>query len=180
MKTAITGGVAEGKSTVLGILAEAGAKTLSLDEVARNIFADFEVNRLLAQAAGKMAPIEASELRSAILGDSSLRRAVNRIMHPRISQVVQLTDAEFIEVPLLIEVCMQGHFDRVWVVTCGASEQRTRLIARYGDACDPDLMLSAQLSTDVKIAFADEVVRTNRPLETVRRDISEALSRRFD
>ena len=119
MTTAITGGIAEGKSTVLGILAETGAKTLSLDDVARSLFADLDINRLLARCAHICALIgSASGLRNAMLEDSSLRRAINRIMHPSdFAGRLQSTDAVFVEVPLLIEVCMQGHFDQVWMVT---------------------------------------------------------------
>jgi len=178
VKTAVTGGIAEGKSTVLAILGELGYKTLSADIVAREVFLDPLVNALLAGIAGQSPPIEPAVLRQVLAGDASARHAVNRVMHPRITDRILRSDAEFIEIPLLIETCLQGSVDCVWVVTCGVKEQLRRLEVRYGNSAEGRLLLNTQLPTEAKIPFADEVLRTNGPLESVRRDISTALSRR--
>jgi dephospho-CoA kinase len=176
--TAVTGGIAEGKSTVLACLAELGHKIASSDEIARRIFVKSEVQDLLAAVAGLSLPVDRGELRNKLFESPAIRRMVNSIMHPRIREALLTSEAEFIEVPLLIETCMQGAFDSVWVVTCGQREQRIRLLARYGAHSDLSAMLAAQLPTSMKIPFADEVIRTNCPLESVRRSISRALERR--
>ena len=180
MRTVVTGGIAEGKSTVLGFLHDLGYKTLSADVLARQIFLDPDVNALLAAIAGQPPPIAPAALRHALADDHSARRAVNRIMHPRVMAGILSSDAEFVEIPLLIETCLQGRLDRVWVVTCGLQEQLRRLEVRYGGTLEGRLLLSTQLPTAAKIPFADEVFRTNGPLESVRRNVSEALARRLE
>lgn len=180
MVTAVTGGIAEGKSTVLAYLAELGFSTLSADAVAAGIFQDPEVNKMLAAAASEPWPISAQTLRGALTSRPEVRRATNRIMHPRIEEQIRQSGADFIEVPLLVETCVQGHFDQVWVVTCGPAEQRRRLSERYGPSLNAFDLLATQLPTSVKIPFADEVFRTNRTFTTVRRDVKKALTRRLN
>jgi dephospho-CoA kinase len=91
-------------------------------------------------------------------------------------------DVAFAEVPLLIETATQGWFDEVWVVSAGVEEQRRRLVERLGNEADADALLSTQLPTEAKIPFADRVVRTNMPLETVKstlaRHVKELLELR--
>lgn len=78
------------------------------------------------------------------------------------------------EIPLLIEACLQGGFDRVWVVTCGADEQRRRLVERLGGEAGAEALLGSQLPTRAKIPFADVVIRTNQPEWSVKRDVALA------
>lgn len=178
MRTAITGGVAEGKSTVLGYLAQMGYKTYSVDEAAKAVFDSEDVQRQLSALLGYDAPISRDLLRTAIGIRKDLRREVNRIMHPAIARDLLSSEAEFFEVPLLIETCLQDQFDRVWVVTCGSDEQMRRLTNRIGRS-DAVRIMSIQLSTHAKIPFADHVVRTNQPeanvLLEVRTLVNKAL-----
>ena len=109
------------------------------------------------------------------LADPSIRRAVNRITHPAIFDRIQNAGAQFIEVPLLIEACLQGEFDRVWVVTCGPEEQLRRLTARLQSAEAATVLLRTQLTSRVKIVFADSVIRTNQPEFSVKRDVTVAV-----
>ena len=176
-KLAITGGVAEGKSTVLSYLRELGYTTASSDEISRNVFHSEEVQDGLAALLRMPRPIEAADLRERIWDDDPLRRSVNRLMHPLILQRLDALDVDAIEVPLLFETCLQGHFDRVWVVTCGVEEQRRRLLLRLGNASDVDSILSTQLPAEVKCAFADLIVRTNRASEDVKRFVASMVRR---
>lgn len=173
---AVTGGVAEGKSTVMGFLREMGRSTVSADDLARELFGRPEVNQRLALAAGVPGAIDARQLRDAMFADASVRRQVNAIMHPLVMGELLTSGAEFAEIPLLLEVCAQHLFDAVWVVTCGEEEQRRRLVARVGSEDLASAILNTQLPTEAKLPFATVVLRTNQGLEAVRRDISEALA----
>ena len=175
MSIAVTGGIAEGKSTVLNLLGEMGYTTLSADVAARQVFFDPEVNALLAAAVGATGTIQPGELRDKIFGDSVLRRRTNAITHPRIMHLIAESNADFVEVPLLFEVCAQHLFLGAWVVTCGPEVQRERLTARLGSAQLAEDIIRAQLPTEVKLSLGNRVIRTNCDLETVRRGISEAL-----
>ncbi len=175
MRIAITGGIAEGKSTVLASLQELGKRTASADVFAREVFVQDDVQALLAAATGLPLPILPAELRGALTSDAGLRRRVNAIMHPLIHQKLSTSEADFIEVPLLFEACIFGMFGQVWVVTCGEVEQRKRLAARLGEGPHIDALIASQMATRAKIAFSDRVVRTNDAPETVSRVLSEAV-----
>jgi dephospho-CoA kinase len=166
-KVAITGGVAEGKSTVVAQLNELGYRTVSSDDLAEKVFHSKEAQSALADLLGKPTPVSRVDVRDRIWSDPVLRRAVNRIMHPAILGALEDSQAQFLEIPLLVETCLQGHFPRVWVVTCGAEEQHRRLSERIGDPKKAREIIAAQLPTEVKLAFADVIVRTNRPAADV-------------
>jgi dephospho-CoA kinase len=177
LNVAITGGIAEGKSTVLGYLRDLGYSVASADEVAREVFESLPVQEKLAEFLGVKGSVTAADLREHLFENRDLRRKVNGLMHPLILSRLAALNSDFVEIPLLIETCMQGKFRKVWVVTCGQEEQRKRLALRFGKDTDLDAILSSQLPTEVKCAFADLIVRTNRPAEDVNRFITAAARR---
>lgn len=159
-RIAVTGGIAEGKSTVLGYCRDAGIETCSADDIARNVFKRDDVQAQIGRLLRRQAPVDPDAVRHAIAENTETRRELNRITHPEIVREMRTHRAPIMEVPLLIEACMQGEFDRVWVVTCGAEEQIRRLSARVG-RLNAMQLISMQLPTAVKIAFADAIIRTN-------------------
>ena len=115
------------------------------------------------------------EIRAAISADSAVRRRLNRFIHPLVTAKLIASPAQFHEVPLLYEICVQGLYDSVWLVTCGEEEQRRRLIGRYGDTPEIDRLLSTQLSSIVKKPHVDFEIRTVFPLESVYHQLEIAL-----
>jgi dephospho-CoA kinase len=177
MRIAITGGIAEGKSTVVRMLQEHGLTSENSDSIARRVFLEQDVQRQLGKLAGSKTHVTPDELREAIALRPDLRRQVNRIMHPRILEVLEASRADVFEVPLLLEACIQGRFNRVWVVTCGPEEQLRRLSARLGDPQSARRLIEAQLPSSVKLAFSDETIRTNLPMEIVKNNVLDAIGR---
>lgn len=175
-RIAITGGIAEGKSTVAGYVRDLGFMVESSDRVAREVFNSAEVQSSLAALLNLEPPVSPEDMRQALRGNDEIRRTLNRLTHPRIVDVLSASPAQVIEVPLLIETCLQGVFDRVWVVTCGPEEQLRRLIERLGDEESARSLIRTQLTSDAKLAFADRVLRTNQPESTVKRFVSEAAT----
>lgn len=110
---------------------------------------------------------------------AELRHEVNALMHPLILDELRSSQAQFVEVPLLLEAVLQGEFDRVWVVTCGVEEQRRRLVQRYGSDASAEAILSTQLPSRAKTPFSDQILRTNNSPEAVRRLLSEAVKSLF-
>jgi dephospho-CoA kinase len=176
-KLAITGGIAEGKSTVMGYLRQIGYKIVSADDIARSVFERDDVQARLSELLACTRPVTAPDLREKLFENVELRRSVNRVMHPLILQGMEDSGADVIEVPLLIETCLQGYFQRTWVVACGEEEQRRRLLERLGPSTDVEAILQTQLPSEVKCAFADVIVRTNRPPEDVIRFIKAVVRR---
>lgn len=163
----LTGGIAEGKSTVLKYLAEAGFSTISADEVAREVFDSPSVSLKIAAAFG-LSEVTREAVRAKIAQFPQLRRLLNQIMHRQVLDQILASKADFAEIPLLIETCLMREFDLIWVATCGADEQVNRLTARLGDPNLAHSLLKTQLRTSVKVAFADRIVRTNEPFESVK------------
>lgn len=164
MPIAITGGIAEGKSTVLGALENMGAKVVSADKVARGIFLEPQNNRRLAAIAGSDSQeISPEDLRKSIALDPNIRRKVNMLLHPLVMHALSSGDFDFVEIPLLIEVCAQATFSEVWVVTCGRERQLQRLRERYSES-ETLSILETQLDTRIKASFADAIVPTGESL----------------
>ena len=187
-RIAITGGVAEGKTTVLRIFESLGAQAISSDQLAAALLAPGtevweqlirEFGQAIIAADGALAR---ERLATLAFGDAAVRRRLNRIMHPAVVQALQarLSEREpsptpvFVEAPLLIEVALQGVFDAVVVVQATPALQRRRLLERGISPQQARQILRAQLPTRCKTAFADWVIRTHRSLEQV-----EAQARRI-
>lgn len=166
MKIAVTGGVAEGKSTVLASLKKRGLRCVSADDLAREVRAEPRTRRLIAVEFGLDVDSLEDGLRH-VLTDESARRRLNKLMHPLVWSRLQETPHDVAEIPLLVEACIQDTYDYVVVVTCGPEEQRRRLVLRLGDAARADEILRTQLPTRAKKPFADLIVRTDGTLEAV-------------
>jgi dephospho-CoA kinase len=176
MKAALTGGVAEGKTTVLRMLSEFGLSTASADDFARDALDDPVVQAELTEAVGLEAPFDRGALMTIVRNEPAKRRAMNEVLHPEVFSRLVSSGADVVEVPLLLEACIQSAFSRILVVACGREEQLRRLSERLGDRSRAEALIAAQLASPVKQAFADRVLRTDRPLDSVQRE-AEGLAR---
>lgn len=172
---AITGGIAEGKSTVLNYLAEAGWRTASADLVAREVFERAETQEFLSARLGTADRVAIRQR----LSEPHVRRLLNGYMHGPVWAALVETEADVVEVPLLIETVLHPRCAGVWVVTCGVDEQRRRLIQRLGDPREVDRLLATQLSSQIKRVFADRVIDSNLPEPHVRREVLGAAKQDF-
>lgn len=178
----ITGGIAEGKSTVLGYLRDAGYRTVSADEVARSVFESPDVRPKIEAAFGTS---DREALRRLFAADPASRRSLNQLLHRPTWEALRASDAEIVEIPLLVEAVLFSEAAGVWVATCGEEEQRRRLSQRLDGAPEAergrmvDGLLQVQLPTRVKIAFADRIIHTNLPEADVRREVLEAAKQDF-
>jgi dephospho-CoA kinase len=169
---AVTGGLAEGKSTVLGELGRLGVSTQSADAIVARLMEDPGVRAQVMRAAGLAEGSGPEALRRAVWTDQDIRRRVNAVLHRPVLKAVRREPAQAVEVPLLVEACLPDEFTWVWVVTCGEEEQRRRLARRWGSA-EAAMALRAQLPTRAKAPFADAVLRTNLPRGTVSTHVAD-------
>jgi len=172
---ALTGGLAEGKSTILNWISEAGVRTASADAVVEELWEDQEFVREIGLLLGIPMPTKAV-VRDTVATDLQKRHQLNAWMHPLVWGRLLHSGAQVVEVPLLIETCIQDRFDKVWVATCGLEEQRRRLFERLGSYEAVDGALSTQLQTSVKLAFADRIFRTNIPRSDVQQLVLAAVA----
>lgn len=177
MKLAITGGIAEGKSTVASYVSDLGIEVASADAIAREVLESPDVQSELSLLFEIDLPVTPDKIRPLVFENPARRRELNRVLHSRVFGRIRTHGAPVMEVPLLFETVLQGFFGRVWVVTCGPGEQLRRLVARLGDEQLARNQLNAQLRTCIKCAFADRIVRTIDEPNTVRSHVSEAIRR---
>ncbi|MDH4389024.1 MAG: dephospho-CoA kinase [Fimbriimonas sp.] len=160
MRIAVTGGIAEGKSTLLKLLAGMGFQCASADAAARDIFFDPTVQADLAQLLSIQGEVSPALLRSMIAEDHHLRREINLLLHPQIINLLLRQNATFFEVPLLIETCLQSRFDAVWIAKCQPDTKLARLAER-GIKEPSNQMFQVQFESEARLAFADCVFETD-------------------
>lgn len=178
-KVAVTGGVAVGKSTVLGFFAEMGCSTASADDVAAEVLAEPEIRSSITTALSLDPDWGRADLREAILAEPSARRALNKITHPVIMERLMSLDIDVMEVPLLHEACLGPLFSDVICVLCSYEEQVSRLMDRLGDEAEVGRLIGAQLNLYSKAILSDEMIRTDCPVHIVRMDVQTIAQRIF-
>ncbi len=185
VRVAITGGVADGKTTVLNLFRELGAPTLSSDAVVANLLRpgtdlwEQLIRQFGSEIVGQDGTLRRDRLAELAFGEPTKRRQLNALIHPAVVSAVEQWLAlqppsafpYLIEVPLLIEVAWQGWFDGIVVVRSTPALQRARLHARGLPNPLIEQILRSQLPTQCKSAFADWQIRTHRSLEWVRKQV---------
>jgi dephospho-CoA kinase len=174
MRVGLTGGPATGKSTILRALSDLGARTVSADALVAELWADPRWEMRIWEALGSEGPMSRAEVRLLILEDLEARRRLNALLHEPVWEKILESGADVVEVPLLIEAGLVGAFESIWVASCGEAVQRERLLARLGDRALTDGFLASQLPLRAKIAFADVVIRTDEPLDSVLESVRAA------
>lgn len=172
----LTGGIATGKSYVVGRLREAGVAVVDADVLARQAVAPGSpglaavVTRFGAGVLTPDGQVDRPRLGALVFADAAARRDLEAIVHP----IVRRGIAEFFEehaadtpfavadVPLLYETRRERHFDAIIVVACAPDVQMTRIITRDGVSHDAARQrLDAQLPIEEKVRRADYVIRTD-------------------
>ena len=91
----LTGGIATGKSTVADMLAQAGATILDADRIAHNVYAPGQqawqdiVDYFGESILSARNEIDRQALGSIVFRDPETKEALDRIVHPRVLEVMQ-------------------------------------------------------------------------------------------
>lgn len=173
----VTGGIATGKSTVLKMLSDLGALTLSADVIAREVLAkDTPAYRQVVERFGSevLRPdgeVDRPALAAVIFSDPVAREDLNAITHPHIIRGVQEHIDDFrlsppspdavlaIEIPLLIECGLESMVDQVMLVAAEQDTQVGRLTSRGRISPQEALRrIQTQMPVSQKVERADMVV----------------------
>jgi dephospho-CoA kinase len=185
--TALTGGIATGKSTVAGILSELGAQLIDTDRLAREIVEPgTPVLERIAEVFGReyILPdntLNREMMRNLIIKDTGKRNTLNSITHPAIMERVNLQLAEYsskniepviIDVPLLFETGWDRYFSKIILVYAPPSLQIERLMKRDGiDRETAGTTLKAQMPVDEKRTKSDFIIDNSGALEKTREQV---------
>ena len=173
----ITGGIATGKSTFVECLREllSGAKFFDADEAAHELLNRPEVQKQIRREFGGQVfstagDLNRTKLRAIVFADATKKRALERILHPRIRRQWRTEAKEhrnsptffFADIPLLYETGGESLCDRVVVVACSQKVQMARLRKRMSiKSADARQMINSQMPLEEKIRRADHVVWNN-------------------
>ncbi len=170
----ITGGISTGKSTFCQCLREIlpAAKFFNADEAAHALVELPDVKKEIRREFGAAVfsteeDLNRERLRAIIFADATKKRALERIVHPRVRRQWR-ADAEkhrnspnffFADIPLLYETGGETLCDRVVAVACSRTVQLGRLMQRMSlEVLEAEQMINSQMSLDEKMSRADHVV----------------------
>ena len=175
----ITGGVATGKSAFCECLRQIvpAAKFFNADEAAHGLLELPAVKKKIDAQFGndvfsRNGDLNRERLRAIVFGDATKKRALERILHPRIRRQWKAEatkhrnspDFFFADIPLLYESGGEILCDRVVVVACSYKTQLARLVVRMSlKDSEAEQMIKAQMPLEQKIGQADHVVWNEGP-----------------
>jgi dephospho-CoA kinase len=184
LRIGLTGGIASGKSTVTQRFAELGVPVIDADVASRTVVEPDKPG--LAQVverfgAGVLADgqLDRRALRNLIFKDSSLRQALDAILHPLIRAEMEHQAAQVqgpyvvMAIPLLVEGGGSAkRVDRVLVVDADETLQIQRLQARDGSSVEQArAILAAQTSRDARLRMADDVLLNSGSVAELRQAV---------
>jgi dephospho-CoA kinase len=194
LKVGLTGGIATGKSYVLGVLRELGCEVSDADTLAhqaiepgkpayQDIVHEFgEFGRGVLNEDGT---INRAALGGLVFADAAKRERLNAIVHPRVYEAqadwlaaVAARNPHAIAVldaALIIETGSYKRFDKVVVVWCEPELQLERLMTRNNLPREQaEARIAAQMPSAEKLKYADFAINTSLGFEDTRQQ-TEAL-----
>ncbi|OFX17043.1 MAG: dephospho-CoA kinase [Armatimonadetes bacterium RBG_16_58_9] len=188
----VTGGIATGKTTVVDMLAELGARTLSADRLAREVLsketpAYHEVVRRFGEAIlGPDGEIDRRALASIVFKDPKSRQALEAITHAPIIRRMQDEIDDFrarhasdravlvVEIPLLFECGLEKMVDQVLVVSAEQQTQANRLTTRNATSTEEaGRGIASQMPIEQKVGRADRVIANDGDLPSLERAVND-------
>ena len=174
---ALTGGIASGKSTIAGRLAEHGAVIVDADQIVRDVQAPgTPVLRRIAETFGADmitadGALDRATLGAKVFGAPALLQQLNAIVHPAVraeshhrfeSALAADPSAVIVyDVPLLVEARVDDPWDTIVVAHAPAEVRRRRLVELRGmEESAAQARIEAQVSDEKRLAIADVVIDT--------------------
>ena len=180
----LTGGIGSGKSTVSQFLMELGAVIIDADKVGHEAFLpDTPAWHDVTTAFGQdiIAPsgeIDRNKLGEIVFNDPESLSRLNRIMHPRMYDMMRAQIEEHrkqgvavivIEAAILIEANWQSMVDEIWVTVTPEETVIKRLKEQRGlDEEQTKARIRSQLANDERRKHADMVINNNGDLDEIR------------
>ena len=185
LKVGLTGSIAVGKSFVLDILRELGARTIDADAVAREVVEPGTaglkavVDEFGAEILKPDGSLNRPALGSIVFADEAKRHKLNSILHPfiiaRQDETMrhwekQTPDAiAVVDAALMIESGGYKRFDKLIVVHCRTQVQLERLMKRDNISREEaERRVKAQMPQEEKKKYADYLIDTSDGFESAR------------
>ncbi|WP_286927906.1 MULTISPECIES: dephospho-CoA kinase [Aeromicrobium] len=185
-RVGLTGGIASGKSTVSGRLAELGAVIIDYDRLAREAVEpgspalDLIAQRFGADVIAADGTLDRPRLGSLVFADPAALKDLEAITHPAIRDLAALREQQAGDAivvhdnPLLVEMGAAASCDVVIVVDAPEDVQIARMVADRGmTEDDARARIAAQASREERRAAADVVIENTGTREQLSARIDE-------
>ena len=188
LKIGLTGGLASGKSTVAGMLAELGAAVFDADEIVRELYAPGGAGEAAAKELFGHAVldphgrIDRAKIAGIVFADPARRHALEARIHPlvRAERARRFAEAErsgvrvaVAEASQLLESKTESDYDRVVLVVAPEEERLRRWEARGGDAEDARRRMASQIRPSEAFDRARDVIVNDGSPEELRRKVAD-------
>ena len=185
----LTGGIACGKSTVAGFLADLGAHVIDADRIAHEALRPSgPVFEAVVQSFGReildeAGVIDRRKLGAIVFAEPQKLYKLNAITHPAIIARIDKMAADFrqqdprgvivVEAALIFEAETSAIFRKIIVAWCRPEQQLERLVSRPGFSREQaERRIAAQMHVDEKRRRADFVIDCSGTLEKTRAQVS--------
>jgi len=194
LKVGLTGSIAVGKSFVLSVLEELGARTIDADQIAREVVEPGTAGlQALIESFGDGilkadGSLDRSKLGAVVFNDESRRLQLNSILHPfiiaRQDEIMRAWEQEspdgiaVVDAALMIESGGYRRLDKLIVVHCRAEIQLQRLMSRERLSRDEaERRISSQMPQEEKKKYAHYLIDTSDGFDSARKQTEEVWQR---
>lgn len=188
MNIGLTGGIGCGKTTALQYFREFGAEVLESDAIVRGLLeSDIAVIQSVVEAFGNsvlnpQGKVDRGRLAARVFHHSEALRLLESIVHPRVRQVWMHALRKnhpvlIVEIPLLFEKDLQGHFSKTICLSSDPEVQKARLLAKGMSESQIQYRKEHQLSLSEKIRRADIIIHNNGSLNHLREQVKWVMER---
>ena len=186
MKIGLSGGIACGKSTVLGFFREAGWQTVDSDAVVRELLAkDAEVKAQLRTRWGETVFIDGAVDHTAVakrvFGNEGDLKWLEELLHPLVREswlasIAQAPNANWlVEIPLLFEKRLETRFDLTVCVVSPPNVAVDRMVARAYTEEQIEQRRKQQMPLEEKMELADYLISNAGSLEFLKQQTTRLI-----
>ena len=186
----VTGGIATGKSTVVGMFREKGTRVCDFDLLAKKVVEPEKpawrdiVAYFGEQVLQDDRSLDRKKLGHIVFRDAEKRKKLESFIHPRMTEgfIAEVNDYAaadpnaviLVDVPLMIELNLQYMFHKLLVVYAPEEVQIQRLMERDGVSREEAVgRLRAQLPIEEKVGYADFVINNQGAYEETQKQVDE-------
>ncbi len=190
LNVGLTGGIATGKSTVVRMLVRKGARVIDHDGLVHILQEPGQpVWERIVEAFGRDIldadeRIDRKKLGALVFDNENRRKTLEGIVHPAVLDEAQRQREEIAredgqaiilsDIPLLLEVGMQGLFDLILLVYAPPDVQILRVMKRNNLSREEAIArLKSQMPIDEKLKFADLVIRNDGTMRELEKNVNE-------
>lgn len=178
----LTGGIACGKSTALGILGKLGWKIISTDAIVADLLQnDYSLKKAIQNKWGLFVfendEIDKKKIAEIIFNDQGAKTWLENLLHPLVREnwKRQVANSEeknvAVEIPLLFEKKLEHLFQITICVQCQKKTQLRRLFDRGLTKAQSNARIDSQMSLTEKIHLADIVLLGDHSLLFLKQQI---------